>query len=146
MSGSRTALKAKVAALVRRDGDACKECWGPMAFNGDGAGVNPLSASLDHVIPRCFLGSSHPVNLRLLHTVCNNERHAVFPEPVLARRIEDAYLAAPWVGAWRGLGWQPHVIAADEALCIRCGVYLNAAPGRAERFPAGVRVQAGASR
>lgn len=63
-----------VAELIARDGMDCGICGDPV----DPALVkpDPLSPSIDHVLPRSSGGTNDPVNLQLAHLHCNQVKQA----------------------------------------------------------------------
>lgn len=68
----------RVDRIAARDGWSCWLCGGeidPAAPVG-----SPVSATVDHLVPRSRGGSSEPSNLRLAHRRCNHRRGSHLPE------------------------------------------------------------------
>ena len=59
--------------LVQRDGARCWLCRAPIEMGLRGTG-DPMSPSVDHVIPRSLGGSDKLRNLKLAHRLCNERR------------------------------------------------------------------------
>jgi hypothetical protein len=55
--------------LRQRDGDLCCWCRRPLPFGEPGH--NPLTPTIEHVVPRRFGGTHDPFFLRLAHYQCN---------------------------------------------------------------------------
>jgi hypothetical protein len=56
--------------LRERDGDFCSICRGRMSFTGKK--TRPISATIDHIIPKSKGGKDGLPNLRLVHSFCNS--------------------------------------------------------------------------
>ena len=65
----RPANASTVAELRARDGDACGICGG--AVEAGRRHPDPMSPSVDHVIPWSRGGANEPGNCQLAHLVCN---------------------------------------------------------------------------
>lgn len=63
-----------IPKLRRRDGDDCGLCGMPVDFAL--RYPDPMSASVDHILPKSLGGRTTPSNLRLAHQSCNHERGA----------------------------------------------------------------------
>ena len=63
--------------LRERYGDNCHWCGRPMDFD---TREEPLSASLEHVIPKSRGGTNDRSNLRLAHKRCNEDRSVPTPK------------------------------------------------------------------
>ena len=62
------------AAIYERDGWSCHLCGQPVSREYDAA--DPLSPTLDHLVPRSAGGSDESGNLATAHAVCNARRGA----------------------------------------------------------------------
>jgi len=72
--------KRKLKAVLReRHGDNCHWCGKPMCFETN---QEPLSATIEHVIPKSKGGTNKQSNLRLAHTRCNEDRSEPTPRRV----------------------------------------------------------------
>lgn len=67
--GYRPISKALIRDIRRRDGDDCGICGG--AINFDVAYPDPLSRSIDHIVPLSSGGTDETSNLQLAHLRCN---------------------------------------------------------------------------
>ena len=58
--------------IYERDGWTCQLCFTPTSrvYSHD----DPLSPSLDHIVPNSKGGTHVPENLRLAHSICNSRR------------------------------------------------------------------------
>jgi hypothetical protein len=67
------------SVLAARDGTDCQLCSDPvdMAL----AHPHPLSASVDHIVPRAHGGSDDLDNLQLSHLTCNQKKHTRIQAP-----------------------------------------------------------------
>lgn len=75
-----TARKRRISAALReRYGDNCHWCGKPMDFE---AKDEPLSATIEHLIPRSEGGVNAQHNLRLAHKRCNGDRSVPTPKRV----------------------------------------------------------------
>lgn len=66
------------ARLAARDGWSCWLCGG--GIDPSAIPTSPVSATVDHLVPRSRGGSNDPTNLRLAHRRCNNRRGSHLPE------------------------------------------------------------------
>lgn len=65
--------------LRDRHGDNCHWCGKPMCFDTN---EDPLSASIEHIIPKSDGGTNKQANLRLAHRRCNEDRSVPTPRRV----------------------------------------------------------------
>lgn len=68
-----------VNSLRRRDGTKCYLCRKRMVFTD--SPLDPLKATIDHILPRSLGGSDRLKNLKLAHRKCNQERGNLILEP-----------------------------------------------------------------
>lgn len=61
--------RVNVADVYQRDGWACQICGSPVDPNAQYP--DPMSASLDHIVPISRGGTHEPSNVRLTHWICN---------------------------------------------------------------------------
>jgi hypothetical protein len=61
-----------IDVILRRDSWMCQLCHQPMPR--DAAWPDPLSPSIDHIIPRSHGGGHEEHNLRAAHLICNGLR------------------------------------------------------------------------
>jgi 5-methylcytosine-specific restriction endonuclease McrA len=66
--------------LHERHGDNCHWCGKPMDFE---TRDEPLSATIEHLIPKSEGGPNAQTNLRLAHKLCNNERNRMMSHPLV---------------------------------------------------------------
>jgi hypothetical protein len=62
------------SVLAERDGSHCGICAAPVDM--ELAHPHPMSASVDHVVPRAHGGADDFSNLQLAHLTCNQKKHA----------------------------------------------------------------------
>lgn len=69
----KSADKPRLVATLRdRYGDDCHWCGKPLCFETK---EEPLSATIEHLVPKFEGGTNEQTNLRLAHSECNNRRH-----------------------------------------------------------------------
>lgn len=61
-------------AIYERDGWQCQLCGGATSRIYDS--FDPLSPTLDHLVPKSLGGTHGPENLQLAHAICNSTRGA----------------------------------------------------------------------
>ena len=75
-----SAAKRRIYAHLReRHGDNCHWCGKPMDFVDK---LNPLSATIEHLVPKSKGGTNEQSNLRLAHRRCNEDRSEPTPKRV----------------------------------------------------------------
>lgn len=74
VNGRRRRYKFSVTVLADRDGSKCGIC--SESVDLDLRHPNPMSPSVDHIIPRSHGGSDEPENLQLSHLTCNLTKQA----------------------------------------------------------------------
>jgi 5-methylcytosine-specific restriction endonuclease McrA len=77
------------ANLRERYGDNCHWCGRPMDFD---TREQPLSPSVEHLIPKSVGGTNKQGNLRLAHLHCNQARGEIKPT-LLALKLSRALFA-----------------------------------------------------
>lgn len=71
VSGRKVAIQKAFEAGVRR----CPCCDVQLVWRGKNGIMHPRNlATVDHIIPRCFGGSDHYLNLFVMCVTCNNKR------------------------------------------------------------------------
>lgn len=94
---SRSADRFFAFEIYKRDGFMCLLCGGPLDM--DGNPNDPLSPTLDHVIPVTLGGLHVRGNVQSAHRVCNCSKKAIPPVPTCWRlnggkRITSLHLTA----------------------------------------------------
>lgn len=66
-----------IAKIAGRDGYLCGICWHPIDM--ELRSPDPMSPSIDHVIPLSQGGENTPDNVQLAHRGCNSRKQAAVP-------------------------------------------------------------------
>jgi hypothetical protein len=74
---SRRFISADLRSQVlERDGLKCQECG--RELHDEKNRIDPLKATIDHVVPRCLGGTDKPENLRILCHECNSSQGRIY--------------------------------------------------------------------
>jgi 5-methylcytosine-specific restriction endonuclease McrA len=87
--------------LARRDGYVCKACGKTVDL--DIPAPNPLSPTIDRIIPRARGGSNDLNNLQLVHRVCNQVKGDLLPDEILIRHCTMPGCSRPLCNRAMGL-------------------------------------------